>query len=276
MSEDEATFRVIQKRWQSSCPGVELNTQAWEIEANRKKVLEDIQLGVKAACEACGFTMKIQQEKIGLKVADLVSAAHGKDFYPVSLPDPKFQPSIFPVWRELVDIYADEHKLVRLVCYDKGSKETLELEDYCFAGPRKAGGWYSSLSEARSKDPCKSIVFGVEICADHADERLQFINKKSPIGIDIQLVPSAGMRPKYDADAHGVALRSTAMAGTRNRIMAAGASKSILTVRRRLWERLVVTMSTSLRSIRTRWSCIAARHSCQSWSRRGRILRNAK
>ena len=35
----------------------------------------------------------------------------------------------------------------------------MQLDDYCFAGPRKVGGWFGSLGKIGGEDACKVMVF---------------------------------------------------------------------------------------------------------------------
>ena len=107
---------------------------------------------------------------------------------------PKLNLSIFPIWKKLLELYSPDNPNMEL------KKESMRLDDYCFAGPRKVGGWFGSLGEIGGKDACKVMVFCLEICADHAAFRVKEINKgASAVGIDIHLVPSAGMSPTYFA-----------------------------------------------------------------------------
>lgn len=79
---------------------------------------------------------------------------------------------------------------------------SMSLEDYVFACPRKAGPLFKTLEDAEKAKPCKRLVFGLEICADHGQGRISTINKEANL-IDIHLVPSAGMKPKYFAARKG-------------------------------------------------------------------------
>jgi hypothetical protein len=84
--------------------------------------------------------------------------------------------------------------------FEQSEKESMSLEDYVFACPRKAGPLFKNLAEARKVKACKRLVFGLEICADHGDWRILNINTGSnQIDVDIQLVPSAGQKPRYFA-----------------------------------------------------------------------------
>jgi hypothetical protein len=118
-----------------------------------------------------------------------------KNFVPDKL-DLSFEPSIFPIWRKLLELYAGKDT-VPFEYVQSG----MNLEDYCFAGPRKAGAWYSDLERAKKVKACKRMVFGLEICADHPTKRLSVLNKLNTpnpvIGIDFHLLPSAGFAPSY-------------------------------------------------------------------------------
>jgi len=71
-------------------------------------------------------------------------------------------------------------------------KESFRFEDYCFQCKRKPGPW---LKEGDTGVPTKKkLVFGVETCADHSQERLKTTSSSGPKPeVDIQLIPSAGM-----------------------------------------------------------------------------------
>jgi hypothetical protein len=123
----------------------------------------------------------------------------------MTLAPPKQAPvsnvSILPIWKKLLELY---QKKVGGDAFQELKPESMVLEDYCFAGPRKVGPWFGSLGEVKGNDACKIMVFGLEICADHAAFRIKTINSgPDPVAIDIQLVPSAGMRPTYFAARKG-------------------------------------------------------------------------
>jgi hypothetical protein len=147
---------------------------------------------LKLKIEACG--------PVELQGRALEKLAEIRALVPVKAP-PKSNLSIFPIWKKLLELYAAKVKDTTPIDV---LKENMNLEDYCFAGPRKVGPWFKSLSEIKGKDPCKVMVFGLEICADHAANRLEAINTgANAVGIDIQLVPSAGMLPLYFAARNG-------------------------------------------------------------------------
>jgi hypothetical protein len=83
-------------------------------------------------------------------------------------------------------------------------KGNLKQDDYIVVGHRKPGPWIDTAREGKNLKSCKRMVFGLEICADHADGRVNYINKgANEIDIDIQLVPSAGMNLKLFATRTG-------------------------------------------------------------------------
>ncbi len=91
----------------------------------------------------------------------------------------------------------EEKKAKKPVPLKELRKESMSLEDYVFACPRKAGPLFKTLAKAREVKSCKRLVFGLEICADHGEKRIININKgPNQIDIDIHLVPSAGQKPR--------------------------------------------------------------------------------
>lgn len=91
----------------------------------------------------------------------------------------------------------EEKKAKKPVPIKEIRKESMSLEDYVFACPRKAGPLFKTLAKAREVKSCKRLVFGLEICADHGEKRIINLNKgPNQIDIDIHLVPSAGQKPR--------------------------------------------------------------------------------
>ncbi len=166
----------------------EINDQIEELRLNPDKYkgeIEELKLKIAAA-----GPVELQGQALG-KLIEI------RALLPVKAP-PTVNLSIFPIWKKLLELYDGGKSEIEL------KKESLHLDDYCFAGPRKAGPWFGSLSEIKGKDACKVLVFGLEICADHAANRLEAINTGADaVSIDIQLVPSAGMMPLYYAARQG-------------------------------------------------------------------------
>lgn len=75
-----------------------------------------------------------------------------------------------PIWKKILELYCREKNLSEIPLESKSAK--LDYRDYCFAAERKAGPWLT-LEKAESLAPCKKLVFGLEICADHASGRLK-------------------------------------------------------------------------------------------------------
>ncbi len=109
-------------------------------------------------------------------------------------PPETFGLTIYPVWKKILELYCREKPVADIVLTQ--SVKDMNFRDFCFAGVRKAGPLIP-WDEAEVLDPCRKLVFGLEICADHAGARLKNA-LAGPAGgtkpaIDIQLVPSAGM-----------------------------------------------------------------------------------
>ncbi|MBX7174324.1 MAG: hypothetical protein K1X72_25355 [Pyrinomonadaceae bacterium] len=200
---DQATLLILKTQWKKLYPKVEFAKEVWaEDTGERQIVIEQVLSDFENVAKECGFRLEYQQKQIKEKIEALeVSDIVAKDFVPDTL-NLSFEPSIFPIWRKLLELYAV--RVSETVPFEFG-QGSMNLEDYCFAGPRKPGPWFANLNEAKGKLACKRIVFGLEICADHTSKRLFALNQKSNesndpvIGIDIHLLPSAGMTPMYVA-----------------------------------------------------------------------------
>ncbi len=94
-----------------------------------------------------------------------IVAAQKEDDVPVN-----FSASIYPMWKKLLELYLVE--LMRDNAVLSGGAEKMDYRDYCFAAARKAGPWLT-LEQAERLEPCKRLLFGLEICADHANGRLK-------------------------------------------------------------------------------------------------------
>ena len=105
-------------------------------------------------------------------------------------------------WEKLRDLL--KNKNGQLNFNDKDNNDPLDkkLENFCFAGPRKAGTWYSALDEIKTVKASRRMVFGLEICTDNARMVQNLMNRDGNnlkndsgenLGIDIHLVPSGGM-----------------------------------------------------------------------------------
>ena len=202
VTEKDAVVCVIEQQWKTQYTDPLEGNWADDDPTRRVSVLDAIILDIHAPANACGFVLQHQKDAILVKIRALkANDGQAKTYVPEAMPRRKWKPVIFPIWKKLVELY-NVH--VSAGAPIKFEKESMNLEDYCFAGPRKVGAWFGSLSDARSRDACKVMVFGLEICADHAANRLEVINTGgSAVGIDIHLVPSAGMRPKYFAARQG-------------------------------------------------------------------------
>ncbi len=200
---EQATLLVLKTQWNKLYAESEFNKSEWENETNRKATVSTALSDFAAVTKKCGFNLTYQQTEIkkiiqGLRDNDL----NAKAFIP-DKPVLSFEPSIFPLWRKLLELWMENEDETVPLQMAKGS---MKVEDYVFAGPRKPGGWFKNVNDAQVKDmkPCKRLVFGLEICADHADGRINQINKDpNLIDIDIHLVPSAGMSPKNFAARKG-------------------------------------------------------------------------
>ncbi len=198
---DQTALMVIKTQWNKLYPALEFNKSNWEDDSsgNRRTLLEKDSSVFKNDAKECGFRLPLQQNEIAEKIRFLKDDDPvAKLFVPETL-DLSFEPSVFPIWRKLLELYA-ESKAEEFPF--KFTQSSMNLEDYCFAGPRKAGAWFAKLDKALEVKACKRMVFGLEICADHPTKRLQNLNKmpnsmNEKIGIDIHLLPSAGMPPNY-------------------------------------------------------------------------------
>jgi hypothetical protein len=162
-----------------------------DLQKHPEKLTDEIEL-LKAKIER----LKVEELKIEAvsSMASVMALAPPK-------PAPVSKVSILPIWKKFLELY---QKKVGGDAFQELKPENMVLDDYCFAGPRKVGPWFGSLGEVKGKDACKVMVFGLEICADHAAFRIKTINSgPDPVAIDIQLVPSAGMRPTYFAARKG-------------------------------------------------------------------------
>jgi hypothetical protein len=109
-----------------------------------------------------------------------------------SVPAPKtFGLSIHPVWKKFLELYCKTKPVAGVALTQ--SKEEMDYRDFCFAGVRKAGP-FMTWEDAEPLPVHKKLIFGLEICADHAAGRLKnALSSGTKPAIDIQLVPSAGM-----------------------------------------------------------------------------------
>jgi hypothetical protein len=199
--EKDAVLIVIEQQWKTQF--TDSLVENWQPDdVRRVAVLDAIISNVNTPADACGFVLRHQKDAILSKIRELkANDPAAKMAVPDAMPRRKWKPVIFPIWKKLVELYKAH---VGNTAPIELSKESLNLDDYCFAGPRKVGPWFGALNDARGKEACKIMVFGLEICADHAANRLQAINTGgNAVGIDIQLVPSAGMRPGYFAARQG-------------------------------------------------------------------------
>ena len=201
---EEATLLLIQAQWRKDYRKEPLLKSTWEddISGKRVAVLSSVSKDLENLANECGFRLKYQHVALNAKIQDLITnidtTTKASFFRSTALVIPA---SMFPLWKILLELYAADKNDDAPLNY---SKQSFKLKDYCFAGPRKAGPWFATLAEAKNLKPCKRLVFGLEICADHADYRLGLINTgNDKTDIDIQLVPSAGMPPVYFAARKG-------------------------------------------------------------------------
>jgi hypothetical protein len=68
--------------------------------------------------------------------------------------------------KKILELYCEEANLEGVPLTPVVEK--LDYHDYCFASRRKAGPWVP-LEELENVEPCKKLLFGVEICADHGE-----------------------------------------------------------------------------------------------------------
>ena len=200
---EQAVLLVLKAQWKKSYPDAEFAKETWADDTGERGIVIDKVLSdFENVAKECGFRLEYQQKQIKEKIQALkVSDIDAKKFVPDTL-NLSFEPSVFPIWRKLLELYAV--RVNETVPFDFG-QGSMNLEDYCFAGPRKPGAWFANLDKAKEKKACKRMVFGLEICADHTSKRLFALNQNSNenndpvIGIDIHLLPSAGMTPMYVA-----------------------------------------------------------------------------
>jgi hypothetical protein len=203
----QAVLVVLRKEWdRQEEQAVQNSTQTQQDPFNqeqwlakdvrRNAVLDELVTTAKGVAVLCGFRLSYQQTQVANEIGRLKGDdPAAKGFVPAELDNISFIPEIFPLWKKLLEFYAESKAQAFKMDVDKFS---MSLSDYCFAAPRKAAPWYSKLDEARPVDACKRLVFGLEICADHADQRIKNINTgAAAIDIDIHMVPSAGMKPMY-------------------------------------------------------------------------------
>lgn len=205
---DQATLMVIRSEWNSLKPESEFNSSEWvQNDDKRNTLLELPEIKHKSIANACGFILTVQQNEIYQLILSLKNNEEkAKKFVPEGELKLPFEPGIYPIWRKLLELYAEELAIELPFEFEQSG---MNLEDYCFAGPRKAGPWFDKLEAAKGLNPCQRMVFGLEICADHPTKRLFALNQNSnenqppDIGIDIHLLPSAGMSPNYFAARNG-------------------------------------------------------------------------
>ena len=202
----------------------------------RTSVLTDILNRLNQLVEPYGITVPSQKEVVRNEIQKLLGDDGAAIKYyseqvqmtpvkitPTGIPL-NFRAGVYPMWKNILMFYCAEKKIAEGSLTPKD--ENMNYRDYCFTTRRKAGPWLS-LDEVKSLDPCKKLIFGLEICADHAAGRLKKLvqqkipeslpdtaiekdreirekkraeieqeNKgKSDVTIDIQLLPSAGMSP---------------------------------------------------------------------------------
>ncbi len=204
---EQAALLVLKTQWKKSYSAPEFAKTEWADDSGKRGiVIEKVLSDLENVAKECGFRLPYQQKEIKEKIQALkINDTVAKNFVPESL-NLSFEPSILPIWRKLLELYAV--RVNQTVTFDVG-QGSMNFEDYCFAAPRKPGAWFANLDEAKGKKACKRIVFGLEICADHTSKRLFALNQNSKesnapvIGIDIHLVPSAGMTPMYVATRAG-------------------------------------------------------------------------
>lgn len=203
---EEAILLLIQAQWRKLYGKDLLTKMTWDDDTSGKRVavLSGIGADFDNVASKCGFRMQYQKDPLKAKIAELIQDPGAAK---ALLPDQKgsfcflFRPTMFPLWKKLLKLYAEAQLKAPSLTY---SNKILKLEDYCFAGPRKPGPWFRTLAEAKPVKACKRLVFGLEICADHANQRLGAVNSGADaIEIDVQLVPSAGMAPGYFATRTG-------------------------------------------------------------------------
>ena len=152
--------------------------------ARRTSVLTDIRDRLDKLVEPYGITVPSQKEVVRNEIQKLLEDdAAAIKYYceqvqitPVKITPaeilPTFRAGVYPMWKNILMFYCAEKKIAEDSLTPKD--ENMNYRDYCFAARRKAGPWLS-MDEVKSLDPCKKLIFGLEICADHAAGRLKKI-----------------------------------------------------------------------------------------------------
>lgn len=148
----------------------------------RNFVITDIKARIDELCKQFDITLPYQKAILSGKIDELLnddsvaidfgSAALSPGTKPAAVPD-NFGAAIYPMWKKIVELYLAETKPDDKELLTQ-KPESMDYHDYCFVAARKAGPWLS-FEEAKDIKPCKKIIFGLEICADHRVGRLKKI-----------------------------------------------------------------------------------------------------
>lgn len=151
--------------------------------SNIKSILADIKPRLGLLNEEFNITLPSQQKTLFFGIESLSDLEDGElfEFFNDNktkiLPD-DFGASICPLIKKVLELYFAEKKLPEEKMTPAAAN--LDYRDYCFASARKAGPWLT-WDKAETLDPCKKLVFGLEICADHASGRLANLVQEPPM-----------------------------------------------------------------------------------------------
>nr|WP_293180157.1 hypothetical protein [Nannocystis sp.] len=185
-------------------------TAIWKKNANKaalKKALEDVILELRKPQELlkgldfqiAALELRIRGVIDDIELNDVLSGRFA-DIWNVSSRDIQakmvWHLSWVPLFRELLKLYLEERGLWRQDVKEEtvlGPKlgKNFSLADYVFSCGRKPG----PLIDKEVVPETRKLTFGLEICADHSEGRLQNALTQAAVKptFDIQLIPSAGM-----------------------------------------------------------------------------------